>query len=132
MIEDMLMSIWNWFSMIYKALMSFFNPIISFLKSVVSIVDTLWYWITSLLSWIWKLIVQVFEWWVFNIVWEVFSYISNYIWVPAVIFISTLLLIAVVRIWIAFVFKMMRLNIDYKPNWGKPNTYNITNNFNKK
>lgn len=99
---------------LWTNIIKFFNSITSVLNYIYSMLKALWYWLTSLLTWTWELIVQIFDWGVFSTVWTYFNYLASYIGYPAVIFISTLLLFIIFRIWVAFVFKILRMNIDYR------------------
>lgn len=93
---------------------SFFNVITSVLSYVWSILKTLWFWLTSLLTWLWDLINQILSWSIFDYVWSGFVELSKFIWTPAVVFIASLFLIILLRVWMAFVFKILRLNVNYK------------------
>lgn len=93
----------------------FFEPIINVVWYIISIFKTIWFWLTSLLTEIADLIDDVFvEWDFFHNIWQTFGTLWQYIWFPWVLLLSTLLLITMLRILIAFVFKIFRLNIDYK------------------
>lgn len=108
------------------------NTLSSFISSLVWIIQTIFYWLTSLLGAVWdlfyKMVVDVDP---FVNVNRAFVYISNYIWWPATVFISTLLVIVMLRIWIAFVFKILRLNIDYNTLQQKTTDANIEANKRK-
>lgn len=93
--------------------MNFFNSLSSIVSSIISIVQALFYWLITLLSAVWDLVIQIFEWSAFINITSTFGTISNYIWWPATVFIATIFFVIIVRIWIAFVFKIFRLNIDY-------------------
>lgn len=103
----------NWFSDLIRNIVSIWQSIINIISYWLWIVKALRYWMISLCSWIRQLILQAFNSWVFVNVAKAFSELTNYIWAPAVIFIATLFLFVLVRIAIAFVFKLLRLNIDY-------------------
>lgn len=107
-------SLVEWFNLFVSKIIWFFNSIITVINYVFSILRTLWYWLTSLLSWIWSLIVDVFNWTVFDLISDWFIQLSLYIWVPWIVFISSLFLIVLLRVVISFIFKFFRLNIDYK------------------
>lgn len=102
------------------------NTLSSFISSLVWIIQTIFYWLTSLLGAVWdlfyKMVIDVDP---FVNVNRAFVYISNYIWWPATVFISTLLVVAILRIVIAFVFKILRLNIDYNTLQQKTRDANI-------
>ena len=106
-------SISNRFGLLIQRLWNFFQPILDVLSYIGAIFKTIRYWITSLLSGLWDLIVDVIQWWVFYNVWNAFTQISSYIWWPATVFIASMLFIIMIRIFIAFIFKLFRLNIDY-------------------
>lgn len=103
---NVLSSIWTW-------IIDFFNSLSSIISTVISIFKTLIYWATTLFTWTIKLVIQIFEWWVFDSVAQSIDYISSYIWWPATVILMSVLFIIIVRIWIAFVFKILKLNIDY-------------------
>lgn len=110
----------EWFNVFVNKFITFCNSVVNVLSYLWSLLKTLWFWLTSLLSWVWDLIVQLFNWTIFDYVASAFESISYYIWTPAVVFLSSLFLIIILRIAIAFVFKILRLNIDYH------NTYQNT------
>lgn len=116
---------------LWTNIIKFFNSIISVINYIYSMLKALWYWLTSLLTWTWQLIVQIFDWWVFNTVWTYFNYLASYIGYPAVIFISTLLFFIIFRIWVAFVFKIFRMNIDYHSLTSKNRTREQHSNLKK-
>ena len=111
----------NWISLLVNNLVrfftmcrTFFQSIIDFLWNVWSIFSTLWFWVKTLLSWIWSLIIYIFDWSIFTYLYNWFVDLSWYIWYGGAYFVSSLLFVIMVRIVIWFVFKMFRLNIDYK------------------
>lgn len=116
-IVNAVLSIWttisNWFWILLKTIGNIFSTILTLVNNIIDIIGALLYWFGSIMSWLWDLIVQVFDWWVFTTVGRMFDMLSQYLWAPAVIFMSTLFLIIVFRIFIAFIFKFFRLNIDY-------------------
>lgn len=130
-IIDAVLNLWsiisNWFWILIKSITTFFNNITSVLSYILSIFKSLWFWLTSLLSWVWDLIVNVFEWGVFSNVWSAFSYLTDYIWVPAVVFISTLFLIAIFRIWLSFVFSIFKMDLKYKTMQKKEHDFAVAN-----
>ena len=123
-VVESIVSLWitisNWFWSLIRTIVDIFSWIINFIHNLLDIISTIFFWLWSLLSWLWDLIIKVFDWSVFLNVSRVFWILTSYIWTPAVIFMSTLLLIIILRIFIAFIFKILRLNIDYS------NTYNNT------
>lgn len=78
-----------------------------------SILQSLWYGATTLFSWIWEVVNQVFDSPVFDYIWNIRNYLVNFMWYPTVLFLCTMFIIILVRIWIALVFKVLRLNVDY-------------------
>ena len=102
------------FNVFVNKFITFCNTIVAVLNYIWSILKTLWFWLTSLLTGVWDLISQLFAWQLFDYLWSWFVQLSQYIWTPAVIFISSLLLLVFLRIWIGFVFKLFRLNMNYK------------------
>lgn len=105
-IVNVLSDIWTWF----QNIVDFLSSLLSFL---ISILWFIWYAWKTLLVWVYKLIVYVFEWWVFVNVARAFDFIADYIWTPWAIFVSALLFVIIVRIIIAFVLKIFKLDIDY-------------------
>lgn len=136
-VSDLVNGIWDffdgWADKILSPFKSFFfstipetlSPIIKVFNYIWDILKALWFWLTSLLSWVWDLAVEVLDGWVFLNVVRAFETISWYIWWPATIFLGTMLFVIVFRIFVAFVFKLFRLNIDYHEdksrsyNWSK-------------
>lgn len=117
-------TIWNWFWILIKTISNLFSSIVNLVSYLIWIIKALFYWLWSLLSWVRNLLVNVFDWWVFSSVWLAFNQLTTYIWVPAVVFMASLFLVIIVRIWIAFVFKLLRLNIDYHSLNNKTRTIN--------
>ena len=74
----------------------------------------MFYWLKTITLAVIDLVKQVFEWTVFSYMSNWFVTLSKFIGWPATIFVATLLFIVFVRIWIAFIFKICRLNLDYK------------------
>lgn len=114
----------NWIKSIFQSIMWFFENFIYLMQQIwnwfldigsfiISILWFLYYSWKTLINWLWRLIFNVFDWWVFVNVNSAFMDISNYIGGPATVFLASLLLIAIIRVLIAFIFKLMRLNIDY-------------------
>ena len=93
--------------------MDFFNSLSSIISSIISVVQALWYWLTTLLSAVRELIVQLFEWYPFINTASAFGIISNYIGWTATVFFATILFVIIIRIWVSFVFRILKLNIDY-------------------
>lgn len=127
-IIDAVVSLWvtigNWFGVLTRTIWNFFSTLLDILSFLDSLINTLVYWIGSLLSWVVRLVSQIFTNGVFSSVWQAFSQLSTYIWGPATVIMASLLLLAIVRIGIAFVFKLLRLNIDYHSLNNKSKTYN--------
>lgn len=114
----------GWFSSLITIFSNFFNSVSQVLWYILSIFRALWYALTSILSWLRSLIVEIFNSWVFVNVARAFNNLADYIGGPAVVFISSLLIIIIFRIWVAFVFKLFRLNIDYHSLNSKNKTWN--------
>lgn len=106
-------SIGNRFWLLLNRFVSFFQSVIEIIWYWVSIFKTIFYWIGSLFGSVYDLFKEIISGSVIVNVWKAFGDLASYIWWPAVVFISSLLLVVIVRIVIAFVFKMLRLNIDY-------------------
>lgn len=106
-------SIWNFFSMLITNIVKFFNIIVNFIWYLFDIVKAVFYWLWSLLTSVYDLLLQFLNNWVMNNVWNAFAMLWDYLWGPAVVFIASLFLVILFRIFIAFVFKIFRLNIDY-------------------
>lgn len=113
-ISNAIKSVWSFISQLYYVIRDWFNIVWDVFSSIWSILSTLWYWAITLFSNLLSLIKQVFEWYVFENLPNWFNQLSQFIGGPATVFVMTLLFIVIVRIWIAFVFKIFRLNIDYK------------------
>lgn len=104
----------DWFNVFVNKFVAFCNIIISVLSYIWSIIKTLWYWLTSLLTGAWELITDFFSWYIFDYLGYWFTFLTNYIWVWPVVFMSSLLLLILLKIWISYVFKIFRLNLDHK------------------
>lgn len=109
-------SIWKW-------IFSFFSSLSSIISWIISIVQAIFYWLTTLLSKVWNLFLQLIDWGVFVNIGRAFDTISSYIWWPATVFLASMLFLVIVRIVIAFVFKIFRLNIDYHTDRAKTEKY---------
>lgn len=103
---------WN----LIQSINSIWQSIINVFSYIFSILKALWLWLTSLLSPIWELISDVLWNGAISSLAQSIDRISGYIWWPATIFIMTLFVLVLTRIVIAFVFKIFRLNLDYKTN----------------
>lgn len=127
-VVDSIMNFWTtiskWFSSFFQLLKSIFQGFVSVINYIIEIFKSIWYWLTSLIDWVKDLISEVFTWGVFDNVSNAFVYLTDYIWVPAVIFICTLFTVILFRIIVAFVFKLFRLNIDYHSLQSKNRTLN--------
>lgn len=106
-------TIGNWFWLLLNRLVSFFQSVVEIIWYWVSVFKTIFYWIGSLLGSVYDLFKEIIGGSVIVNVWKAFWDLASYIWWPAVVFISSLLLVVIIRILIAFVFKILRLNIDY-------------------
>lgn len=127
-ISEAIVSLWitisNWFWVLIRKIWEIFSGLLEILSFLGSLIETLVYWIGSLLSWVVRLVNQIFTNGVFSSVWQAFWQIADYIWGPATVIMASLFLLAIVRIGIAFVFKLLRLNIDYHALNSKSKTYN--------
>lgn len=111
----------NWFSMLFALLQRFFNIVINFFSSILnfftslwSILSTLWYGAKTMFSKVIELVNDLFSWSLLGYVSSTFNDLVFYLWIKRTLFFSTLFVVILVRIWIAFVFKVLRLNMDYK------------------
>ena len=104
----------DWFSQFFFQITKFFNWILAVLSYIWSMLKSLRYWLTTLVSWTYDMIVDLFDSNLFSIISDSFNYVSNYIWNWATWFILTILFLALLRIWFAFLFKHFRMNLDYK------------------
>lgn len=112
------------------------NAFLDIWSFIISILWFIYYAWKTLIIWVAKLFYNILDWSVFYNVNRAFVYISQYIWAPATIFMASLLMIIIIRILIAFVFKIMRLNIDYNSfdkqtrkanNWSNASEYHKKN-----
>lgn len=106
----------SWFSQFFFQITKFFNWVLSVLSYIWSILEALWYWLVTLVSWTYDMIVDLFDTNLFTITADAFNYVSWYIWNWWTWFVATLMFMAILRIWFAFLFKHFRMNIDYKKN----------------
>ena len=115
-------NLWSMFWNLIQSINSIWSSIINVLSYIWSILKALWLWLTSLLTPIWELISSVLWNGAISSLAQSIDSIASYIWWPAVVFIMTLFMVILVRIVVAFVFKILRLNFDYevrKTNWAK-------------
>ena len=103
----------NNFVRFFSMCKTFFQSVIDFFNNVLSIISTLRFWLKTLLSWIWSLIVEIFDWTLFWYLLNTFNHLSSYVWLWTALFISSLFFIIIIRIVVAFVFKILRFNVDY-------------------
>ena len=104
----------NWLSLFFHKITIFFDSIINFFSYLVDIILALFYGAKTLFSWIMHLFNQILDWELFSTTIRFFNYISVFIWWPGALFLLWLFWVILVRIWIAFCFKLMRLNVDWK------------------
>lgn len=109
--------IYNWiqqrFWNLINTIQDFFWSIWNVLSYIREILKAIRFGMGSLLSSLAQLMDQILEWDIFLNLFKTFTYISNYIWWPATVFLSTILLIAFFRIFIAFVFKLFKGSANY-------------------
>lgn len=104
-IASILQSLWDFFVSVSNVI----SDVASFL---ISILGFLWYAWKTLIVWVYKLFVRIADSGVFRSTSTAILNLSDYIWFGAY-FIYALLFVIIIRIIIAFVFKLLRLNIDY-------------------
>lgn len=104
----------NVFTRFFTMCKTFFQSLIDFFNMTWSIIKTLFFWAKTLLIWVWNLIIEIFDWSLFQYLANWFDDLSYYVWFTGATFISSILFVIIVRIIIWFVFKMFRLNVDYK------------------
>lgn len=104
-IASILQSLWDFF-------VSASNIISDVASFLISILGFLWYAWKTLIVWVYKLFVRIADSGVFRSTSTAILNLSDYIWFGAY-FIYALLFVIIIRIVIAFVFKLLRLNIDY-------------------
>ena len=102
---SLISEIWDFLTVVWNGILDLF----SFLVSILWFLFYAW---KTLLVWVYNLFIWILEWDVFLNVSETFLDLSDYIGIWAY-FIYALMFIIIIRIIIAFVFKLMRLNIDY-------------------
>lgn len=103
----------NIFTRFFTLCKDFFQATVDVFSGISSIISTLRFWLKTLLSWVWSLIQEVFNWSLFDYLAQGFYQLSWYVWFWGAVFISSILFVVLVRIVIAWVFKMFRLNQDY-------------------
>ena len=104
----------SWFSSFYSLISSFFVSVWNILWYIRSIFQTLWYWLTTLLSSVYDTILKVFDTSIFNYLYNWLNDLAWFIGLGGALFISSLLFVAMIRIFIAFVLRLLRLKADYK------------------
>ena len=92
---------------------TFFQSIIDFFNNIWNILEWLRFWLKTLLSGLRTFIQQVFEWQLFSYLYSWFNDLVGRAWYAGA-FIAWFLFLVFVRIAIAFVFKLFRLNVDYR------------------
>lgn len=116
-LDDKIVELYNWlqnrFWNLTSTIQDFFWNIWNVLSYIREIFKAIRFGMGSLLSSLAQLIDQILDWDIFLNLFKTFTYISNYIWWPATVFLSTILLIAFFRIFIAFVFKLFKGSADY-------------------
>lgn len=116
MLEQIFQTFSNNFNLIVADFNTWLDNFINIIKSVFSFIVSIFWFIyyawKTLVIWVWRLFRWIMNSWVFNNVSEAFLNLSEYLWIGAY-FIYALLFVIIIRILIAFVFKIMRLNIDY-------------------
>lgn len=112
-IWSILWNIGNIFQSIWTAFEHVAQLFMNFVSYVVSILWFIWYAWKTLILWVYRLLVYIFDNWVFINLQRAFLFISDYIWNQATVFLFALLFVAIVRVIVAFVFKILRLNLDY-------------------
>lgn len=115
---DRIANILDWihwyFTSVWQVILNLFNSLLNIWDYVYTFIKTLYFWLISLLTSVISLVEELFEWTIF---WELLDWFNSlwfFIWVWSNLFVSSLLFVIIVRIWIAFVFKTIRLNLDYK------------------
>lgn len=102
------------FSSFFSLISNFFTSVWTVIWYVRSVFQSMWYWLTTLLSWVWDSLKNVIWSWLFWYLYNWFMDLSWIVWYWPALFIASLLFVAMVRICIWLVFKMFRLNVDYK------------------
>lgn len=118
-IVNAIKNFYYWISDFLSSFRDILSSIGSFIIDIFSLIYYIWY---TLVIWVAKLFWYIVDWPVIASVINTFVKLSDYIWWPATVFLSALLLIAMIRIIGAFIFKLVRLWFDYnmrKTNWSK-------------
>ena len=124
MIEEILQNIWNLFSNFWNSILNilvkiweFFSSISDSIMNVSSFILSIFWFIfhalKTLVVWVWNLIIYIVDssvW--FNSV-KALTTVSDYIWFPAVMFIISVVLLAIARIISSFVMKLIRWQDRY-------------------
>ena len=92
---------------------SFFDSIWNIISYIRNIIQAIWFAINSFLSMIWDLILKIWDSWIDTNIISAFNYISEYIWWPATVILSSVLILAMFRIFFSFVMKLFKWKIDY-------------------
>lgn len=111
--KNLILSIFNWIT-------DFFAVIVDIWKNIISILSSLWYAVSTLFTWLRDIAKEVVSNGALVQVSSAFGQLSEYIGAIPAMLLASLLMIAMVRVIIAFVLKLFRLNIDYHV--GKANT----------
>ena len=127
--------IWDIFSSVLDFFVAVYEILVNVSSFIISAIGFIWFAWKTLVVWVAKLLWSVIDGGVFVNVNRAFVYISDFIWWPATIFLSALLLIIIIRIIVSFVFKILRLNTDYtmyKTQWKDNSTSQKISDFQKK
>lgn len=123
-IEEILTHIWNYFTNFWNSVLNFFVQLWQFFSSISDVIITVSSYIISifwfifhalktLIVWVWNLIIYIVDsdvW--FNSI-GALTYVSDYIWFPAVMFIISVVLLAITRIIAWFILKLIRWQDRY-------------------
>lgn len=128
---DWLEKITNFLHSISDFFIAFYDSVVDIFWYILSILWFIWYWWKTLIVWVYKLLLSIFDSWTFVNVSLAFHDLGDYIGGPAVVFIGALFFIILVRIIVAFIFKLLRLNVDYHSLSDKSRWWNKRDFFSK-
>ena len=115
--KNLILSIFNWIT-------DFFGVIVDIWKNVISILSALWYAVSTLFTSLRDIAYEVVSNGTLVQVSSAFGQLSDLIWWWPAILLASLLMVAMVRIIVAFVLKIFRFNVDYHVKKTNSNTWN--------
>ena len=122
--EELINTIYSWSNALVEVLRSFVDVVKDIWSFVLSILQSIRYWLSTLTSSLWQIIDETIGNGALVSTVRTLDSLWDYIWWPAVVFLFSIILLVIGRIIIAFVFKVLRLNLDYHSMSSKTKRWN--------